>query len=189
MSPRSRTPRKVATPPIIKGFKPYGGGLKDKSLDAVHLLMEEYEAVRLCDYDHFNHQKAAALMGVSRPTFTRIYASALEKIATSFVQGRGMIIEGGHVYFDSEWCTCMVCECKFSNPDNKEAHIRCPLCGSADISSIQEGLSAKNKIVLRCDHCDITEEVYASESHTIQRCHICHASMTFNAHENCGLNK
>lgn len=140
MSPRSRTPRKVSKPPIIKGFKPYGGSVGDKNLAAINLLLEEYEALRLCDYDHFNHQEAAELMGVSRPTFTRIYASALEKIAKSFVQGKRIIIEGGHVYFDSKWCYCKVCECKFSNPTKQEEQTLCPLCGSTNVSFIKNGI-------------------------------------------------
>src|SRR6056297_3636102 len=98
MTRRSRTPRKIAGQPKIKGLKPFGGEAGQKHMPVVNLLMEEYEALRLCDYDQFNHEEAAALMGVSRPTFTRIYADALKKIAQSFVQGRKIIIEGGHVY-------------------------------------------------------------------------------------------
>lgn len=140
MSPRSTTPRKVSKLPIIKGFKPYGGVLGDRK-SAINLLLEEYEALRLCDYDHLNHQEAAELMGVSRPTFTRIYASALEKIAISFVQGQRIIIEGGHIYFDSQWCTCKSCGCKFSNPSKEDGQIDCPLCGSGDVSSMTENVS------------------------------------------------
>jgi predicted DNA-binding protein (UPF0251 family) len=137
MAPRSRTPRKVSKLPVIKGFKPYGG-IQTEIKPAVSLLLEEYEALRLCDYDHMNHQKAAEMMGVSRPTFTRIYASALEKIAKSFVHGHRIIIEGGHVYFDSKWCLCRVCECKFSNPSKKEENNSCPLCGSPDIAPMMK---------------------------------------------------
>jgi len=137
MPPRSRTPRKVAKLPVIKGFKPYGGVLAEKKR-AIKLLLEEYEALRLCDYDHMNHQKAAEAMGVSRPTFTRIYASALEKIARSFVLGHRIMIEGGHVYFDSQWCFCKMCECKFSNPSKREEDHTCPLCGSLDTSPMMK---------------------------------------------------
>ncbi len=136
MSPRSRTPRKVSNPPILKGFKPFGGNVGDNNRSTVNLLLEEYEALRLCDYDHLNHQEAAELMSVSRPTFTRIYASALKKIAGAFVLGQRIIIEGGQVYFDSKWCYCKSCESKFSNPSTGDEKTRCPLCGSSDVSSI-----------------------------------------------------
>jgi predicted DNA-binding protein (UPF0251 family) len=140
MAPRSKTPRKISEPPVIKGFKPYGGSADNRKPAAINLLLEEYEALRLCDYEHFNHGEAAEIMGVSRPTFTRIYASALEKIATSFVNGQGVFIEGGHVYFDSKWCQCIVCKCRFSNPSGKEEKIICPLCGSPDISKMTSEL-------------------------------------------------
>ena len=151
MSPRSRTPRKVSELPIIKGFKPFGGVSDDKKSSAINLLLEEYEALRLCDYDHLNHQEAAELMGISRPTFTRIYSSALEKIAKSFVLGLRIIIEGGHVYFDSKWSYCKVCECKFSNPVKTEEKISCPLCGSTDVSPMEENESGDKENVLNKD--------------------------------------
>jgi predicted DNA-binding protein (UPF0251 family) len=138
MPPRSRTPRRISEPPVIKGFKPFGDSSGDIKLKTINLLLEEYEALRLCDYEHFNHEEAAELMGVSRPTFTRIYASALEKIASSFVKGQRIIIEGGHVYFDSKWCFCNDCECRFSNPFKKEEKITCPLCGSGTVSFVKE---------------------------------------------------
>lgn len=189
MSPRSRTPRKISEPPVIKGFRPYGGSLGNTKPETINLLLEEYEALRLCDYDHFNHEEAAELMGVSRPTFTRIYASALEKIATSFVQGQQIIIEGGRVYFDSKWCHCNACECRFSNPTDTEDKIICPLCGSPDVSSVKQSETKAKKILFRCDHCDITKEVIASEANRVQRCQICQAPMTAEMNTGCGLNE
>ncbi|MDD2346480.1 MAG: DUF134 domain-containing protein, partial [Bacteroidales bacterium] len=81
MNKRIRRIRKVLNPPTIKGFIPYGGTEKSEKENPVILLYEEYEAVRLCDYDMVNHHEASVVMGVSRPTFTRIFASARQKIA------------------------------------------------------------------------------------------------------------
>ncbi len=86
MSPRIKRIRKVVNPPTIKGFKPYGLQRRDENAESVNLLIEEYEALRLCDYESYNQFDASIMMGVSRPTFTRIYASALQKIATAFVK-------------------------------------------------------------------------------------------------------
>lgn len=141
MAPRLKTPRKVSELPVIKGFRPFGGSLYDKNPEQVNILLEEYEALRLCDFDHHTHRKAAEIMGISRPTFTRIYDSVLKKIALSFVRGRKIIIEGGHVYFDNKWCYCEDCESKFSNPEGKEGKISCPLCGSQKVSPMKEGMS------------------------------------------------
>jgi len=130
MSPRKKVLRKVVNLPVIKGFKPYGPESNVQPLEPVNLLYEEYEAIRLSDYDHLNHQQASEMMGVSRPTFTRIYASALQNIAKAMVEGRQLSIEGGKVYFDSDWYECEQCLCNFNNPEKDKAISTCPLCGS-----------------------------------------------------------
>ena len=130
MSPRIKRLRKVLNPPPIKGFKPYGPESGKQKTEPVIMLYEEYEALRLCDYDMCNHHSASVIMNVSRPTFTRIYASARQKIAKAFVEGAQIAIEGGKVYFDSDWYHCNSCNCNFNN-HNKEKEIEnCPLCGS-----------------------------------------------------------
>lgn len=132
MSPRKRVLRKVLKPPIINGFKPYGQESKNRNLAPVNILYEEYEAIRLSDYDTLNHHQASVMMGVSRPTFTRIYASALRKVAQAFVEGRQVVIKGGKVYFDSDWHHCHTCKCYFNNPEKDQTVERCPLCGSKE---------------------------------------------------------
>ena len=134
MCARLKRPRKILNPPSIKGFKPYGGDAEKKSTELINLLFEEYEALRLIDYDRLNHHQASVMMNVSRPTFTRIYAAALQKIAFAFVEGRQMSIEGGKVYFDSDWHQCNSCNSYFSHPYKHLPIDECPLCGSAAIS-------------------------------------------------------
>ena len=135
MCARRKRARRVLNPPSVKGFKPYGidSDLKQSEV-SVNLLIEEYEAMRLCDYDGLSHHQASLLMDVSRPTFTRIYAAALRKLAVAFVEGRQIAIEGGKVYFDSDWHQCNSCECYFSHPHKHLPIEECPLCGSHDIS-------------------------------------------------------
>lgn len=117
-------------PPTVKGFKPYGPEVAGNKKEAIGLLFEEYEALKLCDYDMKNHSDAAKIMCISRPTFTRIYSSARQKIAKAFVEGRQIIIEGGKVYFDSSWHLCNSCGCYFNIPGKEEKTNKCPLCGS-----------------------------------------------------------
>jgi predicted DNA-binding protein (UPF0251 family) len=130
MSPRKRVLRKVLNPPIINGFKPYGQESEKLNREPLNLLFEEYEAIRLSDYDALNHHQASVMMGVSRPTFTRIYASALQKVAKAFVEGRQIAIKGGKVYFDSDWYHCNTCKCYFNNPEKERVVENCSLCGS-----------------------------------------------------------
>lgn len=135
MSPRPTRLRKVSNPPVISGFKPYGGKSKQGKTDAVFLHFEEYEAIRLCDHESLNHQDASVIMDVSRPTLTRIYARARKKIADALVRGKQIIIEGGKIYFDSEWFVCNTCRCYFNNPDKQEEIKECPLCKGKNISN------------------------------------------------------
>ena len=135
MSPRPIRLRKVSSPPIISGFKPYGNKSNTVNTESVFLHLEEYEAIRLCDFEMLNHHKASLIMDVSRPTLTRIYAKARQKIAEALVLGKKIIIEGGKIYFDSEWFSCNNCGCHFNNPDKVETIKECPLCKSTGFSN------------------------------------------------------
>ena len=134
MSPRPLRIRKISNPPPVSGFKPYGRKNGAKA-ETIFLHFEEYEAIKLCDYEMMNHHQAAVMMAVSRPTLTRIYARARQKIAEALVMGKQIIIEGGKVYFDSEWLSCKSCDCNFNNPDKQQEIKFCPLCGSSDVMS------------------------------------------------------
>ena len=135
MSPRPFRLRKISNPPVVSGFKPYGYKKNQGRNESIFLHLEEYEALRLCDFEMLNHQQASVLMAVSRPTLTRIYSRARQKVAEALVLGKQIIIEGGKVYFDSEWFSCHTCGCFFNNPDKPEEIKECPLCKSMNISN------------------------------------------------------
>lgn len=142
--------RKVNNPPVIAGMKPYGRKDGSVEVDSIFLLLEEYEAIRLCDYKMLNHFQAASLMNVSRPTLTRIYARARQKIAEALVTGRQIIIEGGKIYFDSEWFHCTGCGCYFNNPEKQEEIRGCPLCGSKRFRPFRNNLEGSQESIDRC---------------------------------------
>ena len=81
---RPHKARKITQPPAVLGFKSYGAKSQQRR-EVVFLLCEEYETLRLCYYEKCNHYEAAKLMQVSRPTFTRMYIAAREKVAKAFV--------------------------------------------------------------------------------------------------------
>ena len=113
MSPRPKNIRKINNMPSVAGFKPIASDCYRK--DAIFLHFEEYEAIRLCDYEMKNQQEASVSMGVSRPTLSRIYTSARQKIAQALVCGVVIMIEGGAAYTNSEWFHCRVCGFVFNN--------------------------------------------------------------------------
>jgi predicted DNA-binding protein (UPF0251 family) len=116
-------------------MKPYGRKGTDKTGESIFLYLEEYEALRLCDLELLNHHQASLRMRVSRPTLTRIYARARQKVAEALVLGRQIIIEGGKIYFDSEWYSCKTCGSFFNNPEKQSEVKSCPLCSGRDIGN------------------------------------------------------
>ena len=128
---RPKNVRKISFMPSVSGFKPYGEGV-GADCGVVFLHYEEFESIRLSDYEKHTQCEAAQLMGVSRPTFTRIYMHAREKIARAFIEGRQIAIEGGKVVLDGSWYTCRHCRAVFS-AENSEPAV-CALCGSQDIA-------------------------------------------------------
>ena len=109
--PRRRRLRKVVAPPGFKGYKPYGANCSEN--DFIELLYEEYEAIKLADYDFMNHETAAKLMGISRPTFARIYESARRKIAKAMVEVKEIRTAYGNALLDKNWYMCQKCHARF----------------------------------------------------------------------------
>lgn len=63
--------------------------------EKVVLTLEEFETIRLVDYEKQTHSQCAAQMDISRTTVTEIYETAREKIADCLVNGKRLVIEGG----------------------------------------------------------------------------------------------
>lgn len=87
--------RAVGPPPAVTVFKP--AGLPASALEWVHMALDEYEAIQLVDGARLDQEAAAARMGVSRPTVTRILARARAKVARMLTEGAALAIEGGPV--------------------------------------------------------------------------------------------
>jgi len=131
--PRRRRARKVVEPPSFKGYKPYGAINGRKGI--VELHYEEYEAIKLADYDLMNHQEASNLMDVSRATFARVYETARRKIAKALVEGKEIVSVYGNAHLENDWFECDDCNSKFTIPNELLDKI-CPLCKSFSIKTI-----------------------------------------------------
>lgn len=121
--PRPCKNRRIGNPPRMKGFKPFGQPLC--KLEVVKLTFEEYESIRLINYEMQSQDQAAGQMNVSRPTFTRIYNKALKTIAKAFVEGKAIEIEGGNYEFEKIWFRCKKCHKLIEGLDN---HVKCEDC-------------------------------------------------------------
>jgi len=74
-------------------------------LEEIVLNLDEFEAIRLADYEQLYQEDAATKMNISRQTFGRIIEAAHKKIADVLMNGKALKIEGGEVAFD-ETKTC-----------------------------------------------------------------------------------
>jgi predicted DNA-binding protein (UPF0251 family) len=127
---RPRNVSKVQIPPRIKGFIPVGYYADESK--PVQLNIEEYESIRLLDYEGLSQVEAAEMMEVSRPTLTRIYERARRNIAIALTETHQLMIEGGTAIYNGEWYECTSCSSKFNNPD-KVHIVTCPLCSAKNV--------------------------------------------------------
>ena len=89
--PRPQRRRRVCSEPEYTEFLPKGS----TDYDVVILSTDEYEAIRLVDFEKKTHEQCALQMDISRTTVTEIYERARFKLADSIVNGKRLVIEGG----------------------------------------------------------------------------------------------
>ena len=87
-------PRIIKEVPDVSRFLPMSS--KEISLtsgkEAIEMMPDEVEALRLVDYEGLVQEDAAERMGVSRGTVWRCLDSARRKVATMIVEGRELLI-------------------------------------------------------------------------------------------------
>ena len=84
--PRPVKCRKIGCNPEFLMFKP--AGIPASELDEMALTFDEFEAIRLADYEGLYHVAAAQQMHVSRQTFGNIIASARHKVSEMLIFGK-----------------------------------------------------------------------------------------------------
>ena len=92
---RPKCCRQIDGIPDKNYFKPKGIPASD--LEEVILSLDEFEAVRLADFEGFYQEQAALRMNISRATFGRVIASARKKIADCLINGKALKIDGGEI--------------------------------------------------------------------------------------------
>lgn len=126
--------RKLITPHKKVVFKPDVKSGRNGS--KVILLPDEYETIKLVDYENMHHTQAAKILGVSRPTLTRTYEKARRKIAESLVELKALDVEEGRTVLGDLWYKCSNCESLFNIPKNGTEPCKCPLCFSKLIGEL-----------------------------------------------------
>jgi predicted DNA-binding protein (UPF0251 family) len=90
---RPKKTRWIKCSPLGRLFIPQPGSNTLK--EAIVLSLDEFEAVRLLDYEGLSQIEAAKQMHVHRSTVSRIISSARRKIAQALVEISTLKIEGG----------------------------------------------------------------------------------------------
>jgi len=122
-------PRSIETPPTYFQFEP------DESRkgtapgeNVIQLKLDEWEVYRLTHYLGMDHAQGAAIMGISRPTYTRLVDSASKKLARMLMEGKTLLVSGGRIRFANDVYCCKECQRPFQW-DKKKPPL-CPECGA-----------------------------------------------------------
>lgn len=106
---RPRKWRKVCCMPGKNRFGP----LDDSNENCfVSMTLEEYETIRLIDYEGFTQERCAMQMKVARTTVQAIYSEARKKLARVLVEGKKLYIIGGNYQLcegNEDFCECGGC--------------------------------------------------------------------------------
>lgn len=96
--------RRICLEPEYDSFAPCG--IREPGLVILHV--DEFEAIRLIDYEKKTHEQCARQMGISRTTVTEIYERARSKIADCLIGGKALRISGGNYKLcdGSAWKCC-----------------------------------------------------------------------------------
>ena len=88
--PRPRKIKRLGEKPIYNEFGPKGC----PNNEFIYLNLDEYETIKLIDYELKNQEECALLMGIARSTVQKIYSDARKKISNAIINGNTLIIEG-----------------------------------------------------------------------------------------------
>ncbi|MBU4001833.1 MAG: DUF134 domain-containing protein [Proteobacteria bacterium] len=98
--PRPKKCRRVGQLPLHTFYNPRGAPLE--GLNGLSLPVDGLEAMRLADAEAIDHAKASEIMGVSRPTFSRILNEARQIVAKALSNGWAIHIDGGNFNISEE---------------------------------------------------------------------------------------
>lgn len=108
--PRPKKWRKVCCMPVRTEFAPVEKPFHPS--DAVIMTVDEYETIRLIDYEGFNQEECAGYMNIARTTAQQIYNTARKKLSVSLVEGKPLVISGGEYRLcegNEPYCGCGGC--------------------------------------------------------------------------------
>jgi predicted DNA-binding protein (UPF0251 family) len=107
---RPKKCKRVCMMPRASSFS--SSDLKMGEQEPLVMSVEEYETIRLIDYEGLSQEECAEQMSVGRATIQRIYSDARKKLAQFLLEERTLKVEGGDFEIcdgDQDYSGC--CEC------------------------------------------------------------------------------
>lgn len=107
--PRPCKRRRICTLPGCGSFGPLGGAPPS---EVVGMSVDEYETIRLIDFEGLTQEQCAARMDIARTTVQAIYTAARAKLAECLVCGAELRISGGQYKLcdgNAKGCGCGFC--------------------------------------------------------------------------------
>lgn len=102
---RPQKNRRVCGEPFVNTFFP-----ENKHSEEVNTItVDEYETIRLIDYEGCSQEECAKHMDVARTTVQSIYEIARKKVADCLINGKTLVIEGGNYYICDGSAGCNLC--------------------------------------------------------------------------------
>jgi uncharacterized protein len=123
--------RTVGGVPRATLFKP--AGVPARELEQLQLGVDELEAIRLVDLEGLSHERAAAVMRVSRQTVGRVLEVGRAKVAEALIAGKAILIGGGQYRVQQRKLCCRSCHTAWTSSPGDEPAPSCPSCGSRDV--------------------------------------------------------
>lgn len=146
--PRPQRCRRICREPDYDRFSPNGIANKE----VVILSLDEYEVIRLIDYEKMTHAQCAMQMNISRTTVTEIYEVARHKVADSIVNGKVLHIVGGNYN---------ICDGSASNCCRQA-------CSRKDVNDLKINIPNKGENVMRVAVTYEQGEIFQHFGHTEQ---------------------
>ncbi|MFH1740010.1 MAG: DUF134 domain-containing protein [bacterium] len=87
--PRPRKKRCCRRFDADRVFKPQG--IPMKAIDITVLSLDQFEALRLCDYEGLEQEEAGKRMGISRGTVQRLLYAARKAVVEAILENRAII--------------------------------------------------------------------------------------------------
>ncbi len=94
--PRPFRCRRIEQLPVYRSFSPDD----ISAVESVAMSVDEFETLRLLDKEGLTQEACASRMNIARTTVTAIYDSARKKVADALVNGKRLLITGGHCEYE-----------------------------------------------------------------------------------------